>query len=73
MKLPIVKVDEINHFRAGEIVRTARIKAGISLRNLARRMDFSAPFVSDLELGRRNWTRETFNLALETIKKIKSA
>lgn len=33
-------------------------KAGLSLREMARRLKFSAPFVSHLERGRRNWTEK---------------
>jgi len=51
-------VREINHEATGQGFRNARIITGISLREVARRLDVSAPFVSDLELGRRNWTEE---------------
>jgi transcriptional regulator with XRE-family HTH domain len=37
----------------GETIRTLREKADISLRELAKRVDVSAPFMSDVELGRR--------------------
>jgi transcriptional regulator with XRE-family HTH domain len=38
----------------GPTVRTIREAAGISLRELARRLGWSAAYVSDIELGRRN-------------------
>lgn len=41
----------------GEMLRKTRIDSGISLRELARRMDLSAAYVSDLELGRRAWSK----------------
>jgi len=37
----------------------------ISLREIARSMEFSAPFVSDLERGRRNWNAK---LAMDYMK-----
>lgn len=39
----------------GQLMREARKRAGLSLREMARRLGQSAPFVSDLELGRRKW------------------
>lgn len=35
-------------------LREMRQSAGISLRAMAKRLDISAPFLSDVELGRRN-------------------
>lgn len=49
-------VREIDHETTGQLFRQARQKAKLSLREMARRLKLSAPFVSDLELGRRNWT-----------------
>ena len=37
----------------GEILRGLRDKADISLRELAREIDVTAPFLSDVELGKR--------------------
>lgn len=37
-------------------LRKAREAAGISLREMARRMDFSPPYLSDVEKGRRRCT-----------------
>jgi transcriptional regulator with XRE-family HTH domain len=37
----------------GEVIRELREKADVSLRELARKTDVSAPFLSDVELGRR--------------------
>lgn len=39
----------------GQLMREARKRAGLSVREMARRLGQSAPFVSDLELGRRGW------------------
>lgn len=37
----------------GERIRELRLERNLSLRQLARRIDKSAPFLSDIELGRR--------------------
>jgi predicted transcriptional regulator len=40
----------------GQFARECREKAGLSLRALAKRMGISAPFLSDLERGNRQWS-----------------
>ena len=42
----------------GQLMREARKRSGLSVREMARRLGQSAPFVSDLELGRRGWDEE---------------
>ena len=37
----------------GDVLRELRDKADLSLRELARYIDVSAPFLSDIELGKR--------------------
>jgi transcriptional regulator with XRE-family HTH domain len=39
---------------AGRQMRALRLKEKLSLREVARRMGISAPYVQDMELGRRN-------------------
>jgi predicted transcriptional regulator len=41
----------------GELMREARKQQRVTLREMARRLKWSAPYVSDLELGRRTWTQ----------------
>lgn len=43
---------------AGQYHRAMRERKGKSLREVARMMKVTAPYVSDLERGRRNWTDE---------------
>ena len=43
----------------GQFVRQLREKAGFSLRELARALDISPPFLSDVELGRRYPSEDT--------------
>lgn len=40
----------------GETLREQRKSARLSLRLVAGRMNISAPYLNDLELGRRNWS-----------------
>ena len=40
----------------GHCMRLQREADGVSLRALSRQMKLSAPYVSDLERGRRNWS-----------------
>lgn len=40
----------------GQEMRQLREAAGMSLRRVAELMEFSAAYVSDLELGRREWS-----------------
>jgi predicted transcriptional regulator len=42
--------------RIGREVRELRKQLGFSLRSVAKLLGFSAPYLSDLELGRRSWT-----------------
>lgn len=49
---------KIDHVANGALMRQFRLDAKITLRKMAKLLKCSAPFVSDLELGRRNWTEE---------------
>lgn len=42
----------------GNNARLRRLHRKLSLRSLAKRIGVSAAFLSDLELGRRNWSPE---------------
>lgn len=39
-------------------LRTLRLESGISLREASRRIGLSAPYISDLERGRRAWNAD---------------
>ena len=56
IKPQIKTVEVIDHSATGATARKARKKTGASLRSVARAIGCSAAFISDLELGRRNWT-----------------
>jgi transcriptional regulator with XRE-family HTH domain len=49
-------VKQIDHVATGAAMRQLRKAHNVSMREIARRMKLSAPFISDLERGRRNWT-----------------
>jgi transcriptional regulator with XRE-family HTH domain len=66
----------LEYITLGRKMRELREDAGISLRELAREAKVSAPFLSDVELGRRFPKDETLafiakrlGVALETLKK----
>lgn len=46
---------EIARHTLGSMMREEREKAGISLREMARRLGISAPYLSDLERGNRGF------------------
>lgn len=48
-------------YRGGQM-RALRKSAGLSLREVARRLDFSAAYISDLELGRRDWSEKLIKI-----------
>ena len=70
LKLPTDTVQKINSARAGAMIREARNKHGISLRALADEMGISFPYLSDLELARRGWSKKLFRLAALGIVKL---
>jgi transcriptional regulator with XRE-family HTH domain len=49
---------QLDHVAAGTTLRKLRKSKHLSVREVARRMDLSAPYVSDLELGRRHWSED---------------
>ncbi len=46
---------EFDHKAVGAELRHIRKMKGMSLRGAASRMSLTASYISDLELGRRNW------------------
>lgn len=51
----------------GPALRRQRIKKGISLRKLAEELGVSAPYLSDLERDRRNWTLDRVDMYLRKL------
>lgn len=59
MKLRTKTIDVIDSVATGEEARALRESAGKTLREVGGKFKCSAAYLSDLELGRRNWTQET--------------
>ena len=70
MKLPVIQTTKIDQTKAGQMIRELRKKSDVSLRDMAAQMNLSAPFVSDMELGRRNWSEEKFESAQKAIAQL---
>lgn len=60
------KVTETDHRATGELMRKNRESIGLSLRDMASRMEISAPYLSDLEIGNRNWSQKLMDLWWES-------
>jgi hypothetical protein len=65
--LKTVEVRKVDNAALGYMMRKLRQTQGVSLRYVARQMDLSAPYVSDMELGRRNWTVERVESFLKSL------
>lgn len=65
---PTKTIAVIDHQRAGAQIRDMRVRRGMSLRSMAKRIGISAPFLSDLELGRRAWSHRRFNQVVKLLK-----
>jgi transcriptional regulator with XRE-family HTH domain len=57
VKLHTKLVEVVDDRATGEDARKYRENKGVSLRSVAKQMGISAPYLSDLELGRRNWSQ----------------
>ncbi len=60
-------VHVIDHKATGEKARLYRKAKRFSLRQVAKEMKLSPPFLSDLERGNRNWTHDNARLYLTAI------
>lgn len=61
----------IDHTIVGRDCRNWRLSDRVSLRALAKELKVSAPYLSDLELGRRNWSSELIGRYFEGLAKLK--
>lgn len=52
----------------GQHLRALRTKQKLSLRELADKIDITPPFLSDIELGRRNPSEETLRALAKALK-----
>lgn len=62
----------VDHVGTGEAIRKRRESVKLSLRKLAAECGWSAPYQSDLELGRRTWSDEKCLKVEYAIKKLSS-
>jgi predicted transcriptional regulator len=62
---PVISTDSLDHAAIGALIRKARTSRRIGLKDLAKAMAVSAPYLSDLERGRRNWTVERYVRAVK--------
>jgi transcriptional regulator with XRE-family HTH domain len=53
----------------GNEARRRRKAVNVTLREMARRMNLSAAYISDLELGRRGWNDELTKRYIAALKK----
>ncbi len=64
-RLEHVIVNKVNHVKIGLWLRDLRLVKRVSLRRAALGLKLSAPFLSDLELGKRNWDEEKIDKYLK--------
>jgi transcriptional regulator with XRE-family HTH domain len=58
LRLRTKSVLTIDHVATGEVARILRKRCRKSLRSVAKKLKVSAAYLSDLELGKRNWNAE---------------
>ena len=58
----------LNHQGVGQHVRSLRKQADKSLRRVAREMQISAAYLSDLERGNRNWSQGLYEDVMDALK-----
>ncbi len=68
-KLPEMTQRVIDHARAGQIFRTARQRAKISLNKTADKLNISPGYLSELERGTRAWNQILFDRAFAILPK----
>lgn len=66
--IPTKSVEQIDDSACGQMMRDRREAKELSLRTVAVACDFSAAYLSDLELGRRKWSRELVRRVNDAIK-----
>lgn len=60
---------EVNHSILGKRLKKIRSKSGLSLREIAERLGFSHVYVYELELGRRNWSKNLISDYLKACRR----
>ena len=60
----------IDSTATGKKARAARIKKGYTLREIAKLMIISSPYLSDLEKGKRAWNEEIIARFINAMERI---
>lgn len=60
----------IDHKATGAFWRIIRERYGFSLRDMAKRLEFSPAYLSDLEQGKRNWSIEKESQYIKMLKRV---
>ena len=58
---------QVDATATGKRIRQARLRVGIGLREASRALKISAPYLSDIERGRRTPSREVFDRIVELL------
>ena len=67
MEILTKKETVTDHATTGAAARRTRTSSKLSLRLVAKHMGISAPYLSDLERGRRNWNEELAGKFVEAV------
>lgn len=62
-----------NHQKIGKSVRKQREQLKRSQGEVANAIGVTTAYISDLELGKRNWTEELFNKVVKALEQMGSA
>lgn len=71
MQIPKKQTEQIDHAEAGKVIRGLREAKGQRQKEVASGIGISIPLYSAMEAGKRNWTEERFNKAVEVIEALK--
>lgn len=66
--IPTKTITVPDHEKTGAMMRARRAKAKLSLRAIAARMGYSAPYICDLERGKRAWTDDKIERYLVALR-----
>ena len=72
MRLPTINTKEIDHAKAGAMVRERRMAAGMAANQFAELMGIFPSLLCELEAGRRNWSEERFEKASQILTGVKT-
>ena len=68
-----IEVRQCDHTALGYMMRKLRIVQSVSLRRIAKKLNWSPFYVSDLELGRRSWSVNRVQMYLNALPQMPEA